>query len=83
LTSKIRRNRAQVSPDVTNAFIDCLEEELKDVTAQNVWNYEETNLVDDLGRTRCFLRRAIKYAERVVNSSKTSFSPMFCGNSVG
>lgn len=48
----IKNARAAIDSDVTNNFFDHLENEVKDVPAANIWNYDETNLVDDPGSTR-------------------------------
>ncbi|KAJ8927327.1 hypothetical protein NQ314_020222 [Rhamnusium bicolor] len=49
----------------------------------NIWNYNETNLVDDLGRSKVITRKGTKYPEKIRNSSKACTSLMICGNAEG
>ncbi|CAG4943470.1 unnamed protein product [Parnassius apollo] len=54
-----------------------LEETLKDVAPSNILNFDETNLTDDPGSSKCIFRRGVKYPERVLNSTKGAISLMF------
>ena len=56
---------------------------LKGISSRNIWNYDETNLGDDPGNKKVVLKRATKYPERIMNSSKICFSVMFCGKGAG
>ncbi|KAK3933121.1 Jerky protein homolog-like [Frankliniella fusca] len=81
--ANIKRSRAKVSPESIEKYFDCLEKELQDVESENIWNYDETNLVDDPGRKKVLVKRGTKYPERLMNSSKSANSVMFCGNGMG
>ena len=83
IADNIKRARAAITETVCKEFMENLGKTIEDVPAQNIWNYDETNLSDDPGRKRCITRRGTKYPERVINTSKTSTSVMFCGNAVG
>jgi hypothetical protein len=83
IVSNIPRKRAQVSPAVINSYFDHLEVELIGIPPENIWNYDETNLLDDPGKKKCVVRRGLKYPERVMHASKVGFSVMFCGNASG
>jgi len=49
----------------------------------NIWNYDETNLTDEPGQKKVVTKRGCKYPERIINSTKSSISLMFCGNAEG
>ena len=83
MASNIKRERAEASEKDVNDFFDNLAPELKDVEEKNVWNYDETNLFDDPGNKRVVIKRGAKYPERVMNTSKSAISLMFCGNAAG
>ena len=54
-----------------------------EIPPENFFNFDETNLTDDPGSQRCIFKKGVKYPERVMNSSKTSTSVMFCGSASG
>jgi hypothetical protein len=47
--------------------------------AENILNYDETNLTDDPGKYKVICRRGCKYPEKILNSSKVGISLMFAG----
>jgi hypothetical protein len=49
--------------------LNILKEELKDMPPENIRNYEETNLTDDLGNKKVLCRRGAKDPEWILNSS--------------
>lgn len=77
MCQNIKRNRSAVSPKIINDYFDRLYEELQDVPASNIVNYDETNLCDDPRKKKVITRRGCKYPERVMNSTKASVSVMF------
>lgn len=81
--SNIKRSRAEVNEETLTKYFDHLKNEIKDVPANFIWNYDETNLSDDPGRKRILTKRGTKYPERVLNFSKSATSIMFCGNAAG
>jgi len=81
--SNIKRKRAGVGDKTINEYFDHLSSELEGVPPGNIWNYDETNLTDDPGKKRVITKRGIKYPERVINSTKTATSLMFCGSASG
>ena len=81
--SNIKRKRAGVSAETINKYFDHLDKELEGVPPGNVWNYDETNLTDDPGNRRIITKRGIKYPERIINSTKSATSLMFCGSASG
>lgn len=52
----IKRSRAAVSKEVLTEYFELLEKELKDVPPENIVNYDETNLRDDLGKKKVIVR---------------------------
>ena len=83
-TSKnITYARASTNAEVIDMFFGHLEKELEGVPPQNIWNYDETNLMDDPGSKKVITRRGAKYPEQIQNSSKVNTSIMVCGNAAG
>ncbi|XP_050313649.1 jerky protein homolog-like [Anthonomus grandis grandis] len=83
LAENIRRSRAGVSRKVLYEYFDKLDVSLKDVTPENLINYDETNFVADAGRPKVGLRRTMKHAEKVCESTKSAHSVMFSVTAAG
>lgn len=83
MAQNITHSRAAIDEQVINNFFDNLEVELQGIPASNIWNYDETNLVDDPGQSKIITKRGTKYPERIRNSSKACTSLMVCGNAEG
>ncbi|XP_022177641.1 uncharacterized protein LOC111038724 [Myzus persicae] len=49
----------------------------------NIFNYDETNFVDDPGKKLVVVRRGTKHPEVIKDTSKTSVSVMFCVSADG
>ena len=81
--ANIKRARASVDEKVITDYIENLSNELEGVPSANIYNYDESNMSDDPGRKKVICRRGCKYPERVINSTKSSISVMFCGNASG
>lgn len=81
--SNIKRKRAEVSHDTIDEYFIHLSDELQGVAAENIWNFDETNLTDDPGNKRIIAKRGAKYPERIINATKTATSLMLCGNAAG
>lgn len=81
--SNIKRKRAEVGPTVIEEYFQNLSKELEGVDACNIWNYDETNLTDEPGQKKVVTKRGCKYPERIINSTKSCVSLMFCGNGEG
>lgn len=79
----IKFARARVSQEIINKYFDNLEVSSENVPPENKWNYDETNLVDDPGQKKVIVKRGRKYPERIIHSSKSATSVMFCGNAAG
>lgn len=73
----IKHARAEKSENEINEYFENLERSLEGVPESNILNYDETNLTDDPGSSKCIFRRGTKYPERVMNISKSSISIMF------
>ncbi len=81
--SNISRSRASVDPPAVTLYFDNLKETLQDVPAENIFNFNESNLTDDPGKRRVLCKWGTKYVTRVCNSTKSSTSIMFCGSASG
>ncbi|CAG5009206.1 unnamed protein product [Parnassius apollo] len=64
-------------------YFENLRETIKDVPASNILNFDETNLSDNPGNSKCIFKRGVKYPERVLNSTKGAISIMFSGTAAG
>ncbi|KAB0803063.1 hypothetical protein PPYR_00033 [Photinus pyralis] len=81
--ANIKSVRAAVTSTAINSYFDNLAKELDGVPPSNIWNYDESNLVDNPGCKKIITKRGSKYPERIINSSKQSTSVMYCGNAAG
>ena len=79
----IKRARAEVSHSVINEYFDNLSQTLDGVPPHNILNYDETCFTDNPGEKKYVIRRGCKHPERVVNSTKSSISVMFCAAADG
>lgn len=82
-SQNIKRSRAKVSHEILTSYFDNLEETLRDVPAENIVNYDETNFTDDPESKKVVVRRGQKHVENVLDHSKTSYSVMFAGSANG
>lgn len=83
MASNIKRSRAAVTEDILQDYIKNLQEVIKDVPPENIWNLDETNLADDPSKRKVICRRGTKYPEKLCNFSKSSTSVMICGSAAG
>lgn len=83
MCQNIKVVRAQTTEEAMTDYFERLARNLKDVPPENILNYDETNLTDDPGRSKCIFKRGTKYPERIMNSTKTSISVMFAGTAAG
>lgn len=81
--SNIKRNWAQIDEKTISDYFDNLSNAFKDVPPQNIYNYDVTCMADDPGKKKVICRRGSKYPERIMNSTKSNISVMFCGNANG
>lgn len=82
-TNLIKRSRASVSvADIEQFFLN-YQECVAGIPAENIFNYDESNLRDDPGSKKCIFKKGAKYCERVMNSSKSATSVMFAGSAAG
>lgn len=81
--ANIKKVRAGVNEAMISEYIDNLKVVTEGVPPECIYNYDESNLCDDPGRKRILCRRGCKYPERVINSTKSSTSVMFCGSAAG
>lgn len=82
-TQNIKRCRAEKSVAELIDFYKNLENSLQNVPPQNILNFDETNLSDDLGASKAIYKRGTKHPERVINSTKSSVSIMFASTALG
>ena len=63
-SQNIKICRAEVSQETVNDYFDNLEVVIEDgITAEHIYNYDETNLSDDPGTKKCIFQRGVKYPE--------------------
>ena len=80
IATNTRRECAKVNKEQLQEYFDNIAEELKNVPASNILNYDETNRRDDTGAWKYVMKQGTKYPEKVINSSKVAFSVMFGRN---
>lgn len=83
MASNIKQVRASIDEKIVDDYFDNLEPVLSNVPDENIWNYDETNLRDDPGASKVICKRGQKYVERIMESTKSCISLMFCGNGCG
>ena len=81
--SNYSRKRSSVTAKTLGEYFDNLEESLRGIPLENIFNYDETNLSDNPGKAKCLVRRGCRYPMRVMNETKSAISIMFCGNAIG
>lgn len=64
-------------------YFSHLKETIKDVPAESLLNYDETNFTDDPGVRKLVFARGVKHPERIQNYSKGAISVMFSATSSG
>lgn len=79
----IKRARAETTIADFALYFNNLRTSLQDIPPKNILNFDETNLSDNPGSTKCIFRRKIKYPERVMNSTKGNISIMFAAAADG
>lgn len=79
----ITKARAEKTLDEFKEYFNNLESSLQNIPPSNILNYDETNVSDDPGSTKCIFRRGIKYPERIMNHSKSCISIMFAATAEG
>ena len=81
--NNIKRSRSKISHPTIHKFFNNLGPEIQNIPPSNIWNYDETNLRDEPGSPKAFFQKGVKYAERVINSTKSCTSIMYCGSADG
>ncbi|KAJ8918218.1 hypothetical protein NQ315_014087 [Exocentrus adspersus] len=72
----MKRSKAQLSAEIIRNYFE-VSKSLENVPPGNVMNYDETNISDDPGRVKVFVKKGAKHAVRIIDSSKSSNSVMF------
>lgn len=83
LCNNIKRVRAAVDEEQVQSYFEHLKIETEGVSPYHIYNYDETNLVDDPGKKKVLTKRGRKYPEAIKNSTKAAVSLMICGNAAG
>lgn len=55
LAENVKPARAEITAEVVNDYFDHLYEVTEDVLPSNIWNYDETAIVDDPGEKVCIV----------------------------
>lgn len=61
--NNIKRSRAAIDEKTITDYIDNFSMVTKDVPPENIYNYDETAMSDDPGRSKIICRRGCKYPE--------------------
>jgi hypothetical protein len=81
--NNIKRSRAMVTREEVEKFFENYTKTVEVVPAENIWNYDETNFCDDPGTCKAMFKKGTKYAERVMNTTKSAVSAMLCASAKG
>ena len=81
--TNIKRVRAAIDEATLRDYINNLAKVIEGIPAENIWNYDESNLTDNPGLKKVLTKRGTKYPERICNTSKSSISLMYCGSAAG
>jgi hypothetical protein len=76
--ANIKKVRAGVTENIISDYVDNLKVLVENFPPENIYNYNETNVSDDPGRKRIICRRGCKYPERILDSTKSGATVMFC-----
>lgn len=79
----IKRSRALKTDEEIILYFENLKQTLEGVEPEWIMNYDETNLSDDPGSTKCIFSRGTKYPERFMTFSKSAISVMFTVTAAG
>lgn len=83
LADNVKPARAEINIESVSEYFDELEQTLAGIPAERIYNYDETNVVDDPGVKTVVCRRGLKRVERKMQHSNSATSLMYCGNAAG
>lgn len=83
VAANIKRSRAAVSPETIQSYFANLERTIENVPPTNLFNYDETNVGDDPGKSKKLFKRGTKYPEQVCNFTKSATTIMVCVSASG
>jgi hypothetical protein len=69
--NNIKRSRALVSREEVQELFKHFSKTVEGVPPCNIWNFDKTNFKDDLGSEKALFKKGTKYAERVLNTTKS------------
>ena len=72
-----------ISQDIVNEFFDEFVAGVGDIPPEKIFNFDKTNLTDDPGMKKCFVRRGARRVEMIREHSKTAISVMWSGSASG
>jgi hypothetical protein len=64
-TNAIKRSRGALSREDVTDFFNNYKVSVEGVPPENIFNYDESNLRDEPGTTKCIFRKGTKYCEKV------------------
>ena len=83
IADNVKIERAEIFPNMISEYFENLPKTIEEIPAENIYNYDETNLTDDPGAKKVIVRRGTARVECKIQHSKQSNSLMFCGNAIG
>lgn len=83
LGNHIKRSRVAVDVELLSSFFDELSKTLEGVKPEAIFNYDESNLSDDLGKKKLIFHKGVKYPDNVINFSKSAVTLMLCVSANG
>ena len=71
IADNVKSSRAEVNEDVSNEYFDNLENQIKNIPASNIFNYDKTNITDDPSSKLAITRKERNRVERKAHHSKS------------
>lgn len=81
--TNISRKRALVNEETIKNFFEQFEMETVNVLPENIYNYDESGFHDTPSKGKVLIHRSCRHPEKILNTSKSCYTVMFCGNAVG
>ena len=84
IADNVKSVRAEITCQTIKEFFANLVETVgDDISADRIFNYDETNVTDDPGSKTVIVSRGLRRVERKMEHSKSATSIMFCGAADG
>ncbi|KAJ8886752.1 hypothetical protein PR048_012964 [Dryococelus australis] len=80
IASNLKTSKAEVFQEILKEYFENLQETLKKIPPNNIYNYCESNVSDDPGKMKGIYRRGVKYPVKICNHTKSTTTVLTCGS---